>query len=216
MGARGQALALVAVLAALVSACSRPLTEGEAAFAAALLGDGIDTSRVRVVQGIGLLPPARGVFPPYEVPRDACDRVEQTERTVQLPAGTALGNAVLLRGRFYSGDTLHRWPAPPDLPPFLVMTHELVHVWQWQNRDVTGYTPLRALHEARRVDPYYYGPEDTRDFLSFGYEQQAALVTDYICYAVYDPSDPRRAEIRAVLAPVFPLGRIDAELSGAR
>ena len=42
--------------------------------------------------------------------------------------------------------------------------------------------------------------------------QQAAIVEDYLCFAFANPTHPRRAELRAILAPVFPVDRIDREI----
>ena len=60
------------------------------------------------------------------------------------------------------------------------------------------------------ADPYYSRGQAT--FFSFGYEQQAALVEDYVCFAFANPDHPRRAELRAILSPVFPLDDFDAVL----
>lgn len=93
------------------------------------------------------------------------------------------------------------------------MGHELVHVWQWQNRVRTGYRPLRAAMESvLNMDPYFYVPEPGAGLLSYGFEQQAALLEDYLCYALYDPHNARRADLRGILAPHFPLGRLDRAL----
>ena len=76
---------------------------------------------------------------------------------------------------------------------------------------MTGYSPARALAESLELaDPYFSQGEGA--FYSFGYEQQAAILEDYICFAFANPDHPRRDELRDILAPVFPLDRFDAAL----
>ncbi len=115
---------------------------------------------------------------------------------------------------FYRADLAPDWPKSARFPQALVLAHELVHVWQWQHRRATGYRPARAAFESMvNMDPYFYVPDANVTFLKFGFEQQAALLEDYVCYALYDPAAPRRAELRPLLAPYFPIGRLDAVLA---
>ena len=62
-------------------------------------------------------------------------------------------------------------------------------------------------------DPYFYVPEKRAGFLEYGYEQQAALLEDYMCYGMFDPANPRRAKLRGILAPYFRVDRIDQVLA---
>ncbi|MEO1474591.1 MAG: hypothetical protein AAFS03_11775, partial [Pseudomonadota bacterium] len=105
-----------------------------------------------------------------------------------------------------------QWPETLRFPQAIVFAHELTHAWQWQNRAVTGYSPFRAVAEAIELaDPYF--SERQGAFFTFGYEQQAAIVEDYLCFAFANPNHPRRAELREILAPVFPLDDFDAALA---
>ena len=97
-------------------------------------------------------------------------------------------------------------------PQALVFAHELTHIWQWQNRARTGYTPFRAAAESLRLVDPYFAPPGEAPFLSFGYEQQAAIVEDFICFTFANPDHPRRAELREILAPVFPVDAFEAAL----
>lgn len=201
---------------ALLTACSRPLTTAERAFAADVIGDSLDADKVRVAAGFGLKPPPPTPNAPARGKRTTipgvCDRVPQGPRTEPPPA-FALWNRIHMAQKYYRDDTAPGWPDRVLLPQSLIMAHELVHVWQWQNRARTGYRPTRAaLESVLSLDPYYYTPADGDTFLSFGYEQQGALVEDYFCYALLDPENPRRAKLRTILAPHFPLGRLDAAL----
>ena len=115
--------------------------------------------------------------------------------------------------RFYAADMALGWPDAAPLPEVLILAHELGHVWQWQNRARTRYAPLRAALESLfSTDPYFYDPADDKSFLDYSFEQQAALIEDYLCYALVDARAPRRAELRAILVPHFPVARLDAAL----
>ena len=56
----------------------------------------------------------------------------------------------------------------------MLFAHEMVHVWQWQNRHVTGYHPLKAAQEHNAVDPYLFDLSQAPKFLDYGFEQQGA------------------------------------------
>lgn len=208
---------MLALLVVLAGCTGRPLSQGERQFAADVIGPGLDVGKVRVAAGFGLQAPPETTAPPPLAKRRTvpgiCDRVPQGPRTEPPPA-FALWNSIHLAEKYYRDDTAPRWPDSVLLPQSLIMAHELVHIWQWQNRGRTGYRPARAaLESLLNLDPYYYTPADGDVFLSFGYEQQAALVEDYFCYALLDPANPRRTALRAILAPHFSIERLDAALA---
>lgn len=212
------AIGLLAVLV-LAGCAVRPLTPNERAFAADVIGPALDTDKVRVAESMGLTPlPASSPRPSEPLlvrsaPRKGfCDRTAP-EAVSGPPPAWALYNRVHLVPEIYHPDLAAGWPEAARLPEALVLAHELVHVWQWQNRRRTGYHPVRAgLEGFLRRDPYFYVPEDRSRFLDYGYEQQAALLEDYLCYALYDPANPRRVELRRILSPYFPLDRLDRRL----
>jgi hypothetical protein len=203
----------VAIVGALAS-CSRSLTGAEREFAGDLFGETLDTSKVRVTQGLGLAPLYRTVprkVTLVEGTDEACLRVPQP-RGAQPPQAFALANRVHFETGLYSSDMVITWPERLRMPQALILAHELTHVWQWQNRAVTGYSPARAIAESLELaDPYF--SDEEAEFFSFGYEQQAAIVEDYICFAFANPDHPRRDELRAILAPIFPLDRFDAAIA---
>lgn len=90
----------------------------------------------------------------------------------RLARWLGIGNLILVRGRRIY------WP---DLPPDLsrdasalsVLAHELTHVWQYQ----TGMTLWRYLRRER--GQYRYHLSD-KAFTAYGYEQQAAMVEDWV------------------------------------
>ena len=86
----------------------------------------------------------------------------------------------------------------------MFLAHELTHVWQWQNRATTGYSPLRVGSEHwRGTDPYLFDADANPRFLDYGYEQQASLVEEYVCCVTLDPEGARTERLRGLLAQVM-------------
>lgn len=201
-------LAAAMLLGLLLAGCSRPLTEAERGFAEGLFGPTLDVERVRVTRGLGLAPlpepgPARARV--VALKDEPCRREPQPGSWGPPPA-FALWNRMHLSRERYTPEMLPGWPDYARLPHVFYLVHELVHVWQWQNRAVTGYAPQRAFGEGLRVsDPYYYEVTAARPFHAYGYEQQASIVEDWLCHRLFDPDNPRRAMLEAILGPVFPL-----------
>ncbi len=196
----------------LLAACARPLTPGEDAFAGALFGESLDREAVTVRVGIGLTPlpqpelPVADAPPSGNVPAGFCTRTPHPRQGFSWPAAFVLWNDVFFHPKYYAPNALEGWPNSVPLPAFLVMAHELVHVWQWQNRDRTDYNPATSAGESGEgIDPYYWQDENDRPFLSYGFEQQAAMVEDYLCFRIFEPTSPRLKELRAIIEPVLPL-----------
>lgn len=203
----------IILLVLTLAACARPLTDAENQLARDVFGPTLDTSKVFVAHGAGILPPSKTRV--TKVTRvqgtdQACVRVPQPLATRQPSQAFAIANRMHFHTGLYSSDMVLDWPKALRFPHALVFAHELTHVWQWQNRKRTGYTPFRAgLESLQLIDPYFVPPGEA-PFFSFGYEQQAAIVEDYLCFVFANPNHPRRAELRAILEPVFPVDRIDA------
>lgn len=200
---------LFATVAALaLAACARPLTEAEETLARDLFGPSLDTSGVTIAQGLGAAPPIKTVPASLTVltgTDQACVRTPQP-RGARPPQAFALWNRMHFDSALYSSDMALGWPHGLRFPNAIILAHELTHVWQWQNRAKTGYTPARAVAESWRLaDPYYSASGADAAFFAFGYEQQAALVEDFVCFTIANPDHPRRAELREILAPVLPV-----------
>ena len=106
--------------------------------------------------------------------------------------------------RWYAPDYLAGYPDTLPLAPAMLIAHELTHVWQWQNRAQTGYAPWKAAREHAAVeDPYLFEIAD-RPFLDYPFEQQAALVEEFVCCRALDPAGARTQRLYDLLAPVFP------------
>ncbi len=208
---------LVLLCLLVLAACSRPLTEAEETFANDLFGDSLDTSKVRVTQGIGIAPLLRTAPKSVQLVEGtdkACLRTPQP-RGAQPPQAFALANRVHFETGLYSSDMVMKWPEGLRVPQALVFAHELTHVWQWQNRKRTGYTPLKALNEhVASRDPYLFDPDNTTTFLDYGYEQQGSIVEEYVCCRLLDPEAPRTARLRALIHKEMPIDRLDTILDG--
>ena len=198
-----------------LAACGRPMTPTEVRFAEDVFGPSLDTSKVVVAQGGGILPPWKTRVTKRISVRGtekSCLRTERKERVFAPTKAFAFKNKIHFDTGLYSSDMVLEWPNALRIPQALIFAHELTHVWQWQNRERTGYSPWRAAWEILRLADPYYAPPGAAPFFSFGYEQQAAMVEDYLCFAFANPNHPRRQELREILAPVFPVDVIDAKI----
>ena len=209
------ALRIAACLAIFgVTGCARPLTQAEESFARDLFGSDLDVSKVEVAQGVGILPLYRTEVSQttrVQGTDKACLRTPQP-RGAQPPQAFAFHNRVHFETGLYSSDMVINWPDQLRVPQALVLAHELTHVWQWQNRARTGYSPRRAVAESWRLaDPYFSGAGEAA-FLSLGYEQQAAIVEDFVCFTFANAGHPRRQELRDILEPVLPVAEFEAAL----
>ena len=196
-----------------IAACTRPLTPAESDFAEKLFGETLDTAPVRILSLPYWDPDAKDDAEILRGTERACVRTPQP-RGAQPPQAFALGNGMHFSGSLQGSDMTLAWPKALRFPQAIIFAHEMTHVWQWQNRSWTGYTPWRALGESiREPDPYFSETGQSPDFLGFGYEQQAAIVEDYVCFAFANPTHPRRAELRALLEAVFPVDAFDAAIN---
>ncbi len=191
-----------------LAACGRPLTESEAQFAKSIHGAEIDTQRVRFVQGalVGSI-----TYQREKRPQLACrERIfpEPKKELVTVgPAAIALYNKVFYTEPYYLKDFMANYPDELDLFAAMIFAHEITHVWQWQNRKKTGFTPWRAGNEhVTSDDPYLFDISTKSDFLDYGYEQQAGIVEEYVCCAALDPKAPRTARLKEMLSSAFPMG----------
>ena len=54
-------------------------------------------------------------------------------------------------------------------------------------------------------DPYLFELEGAPDFLQYGYEQQGAIVEEYICCRALDPAAARTKRLHDMLRGAFPV-----------
>jgi len=200
------ALVLTCCLALLAGCAARPLTPGERAFAQSLQGETVTYDRVRFHDGA----PTRAVtFRRAPRPRVTCQEnilPPPTEEIVTTkPAAVAVFNRVLFDKDWYLDDYLPDYPDEINLLAAMLFAHELTHIWQWQNRAITGYHPLKAAAEHGAPDPYLFDLNADRAFLEFGYEQQGSIVEEYVCCRAIAPKAPRTARLHHMISQAMPL-----------
>ena len=194
--------ALIAVcLCLLLLACGRPLTEAERAYMADLGGAGFDAGPVRIVETplIGL---QRRSYParPQVTCRERLWPPPEDPVIEARTAGIVLFQTMWVRPDFWRPDYVAQRDDRRSLAAAMFFAHEMTHVWQWQNRDRTGYHPARAFAEhARMEDPYLFDPQDRRRFLDYGYEVQASLVEEYVCCRAVEPGGARTARLERLI-----------------
>lgn len=198
-------LALVGLVA--LVGCGRPLTPTEIAFANRLQGGAMDLSRVRLVEGAPLAPVT---FRRKARPRVSCrERImppPKDEIVTAKPAAVTLFNRILFTRDWYLENYAPDYPDRLYLVEAMLFAHEMTHVWQWQNRARTGYSPLRAASEhGSGSDPYLFDLASTADFLDFGYEQQGAIVEEYVCCRAVAPQAARTKRLHHMLRGAFPV-----------
>lgn len=194
----------------LIAACTRPLTTGEISFASQLFSQEIDPTHIRFNDGAMI---GKVTYKRDKRPRLACrERIwpEPTSETITVgPAAVAIHNKVFFAKPYFSKDYLQSYPERINLFAVMLFAHELTHVWQWQNRAKTGYSPVRAANEhGTAEDPYLYDINTKTRLLDYGFEQQASIVEEYVCCAALDPEAPRTKRLEALLRGAFPLGEL--------
>jgi len=197
--------ALTLALLCLLAACARPLSVGERAFTATIHGGALNTGPVRIHKGALI-----GDVVQTRQPRPALTCREKIRRPETGPVRVSTAAFVLFDRMFaakqvYRDDYLADYPRAMSLSRAMFVAHEMTHVWQWQNRHITGYHPLKAAAEhGPGGDPYLFDLGENPDFLSFGYEQQGGIVEEFVCCRTLDPDGARTARLNALLAPYFP------------
>lgn len=191
----------------MLAACGRPLTVDEKAFLQGIHGDSLDTSRVRLLDHAPLR--AYTLRIPKR-PRLSCHERILPEPTTDIvtgaPAAVALFNKIWLNHDYALPNYLKDFPDRLYLLEAMFLAHEMTHVWQWQNRKLTGYHPLKAAREHQtKDDPYLFDLTTDAQFLDYGYEQQGVIVEEYVCCAALAPAAPRTKRLRDMLEEVFPI-----------
>jgi len=190
----------------ILAACGRPLTEAELSLAEGLYGDTLDPARIRIVEN-GLIGITARVYPTR--PRTTCrERIlppDDAPTFTARAAGIVFWNHIHIRPDLMRADYASRSDGSMGLVAAMFIAHELAHVWQWQNRALTGYTPMRGgLEHVSGADPYLFDPQSSIRFLDLGYEQQASLVEEYVCCSALDPEGARTGRLEALLTEVMP------------
>lgn len=196
------------LLLSLLASCGRPMTANEQAFAHGLMGDTLNRGHVRFHDGA----PSKAVTMTRKArPRTTCrERILPPEKVGEVittkPAAIALWNTVLFDKDWYLDDYLPDYPDQIGLIAAMIFSHELTHIWQWQNRATTGYSPLRAAREhGGGTDPYLFDLKAEPRFSDFAYEQQGAIVEEFVCCRALAPQAPRTKRLHALIAQAMPV-----------
>ncbi len=197
----------ILMIVLLLAGCGRGLTDSEHLLTGQLMGDSLSTNEIRLVEA-GFLGMVSRTYPAR--PQITCrERIAPPPDgpTIQTrTAGAVAWDHVLTNVDWTIPNYAAGYPERINLVGAMFFAHEMVHVWQWQNRDVTGYSPFRGLAEhVPGVDPYLFDPDQEIRFLDMGYEQQAALVEEFICCRTLAPEAPRTERLYQALSQVMPV-----------
>ncbi|MDQ7070683.1 MAG: hypothetical protein Q9M48_08100 [Rhodobacterales bacterium] len=208
-------LFVFALILPLLAACGRSLSEGEQRFAGEIHGDQINPDKVRFHNGaligqVTFFRPAR--------PRLACrERIfpaPKSEMVTVSAAAVSLFNQVYFRRSLFLRDFMKDYPNKMYLLDAMLFSHEMTHVWQWQNRAVTGYHPLKAAAEhSPGGDPYLFDLSTNARFLDYSYEQQGGIVEEYVCCRTLAPNATRTKRLHDMLSGAFPVQALESRLA---
>ncbi|WP_373353556.1 hypothetical protein [Pseudoroseicyclus sp. CXY001] len=199
----------------LLAACGRPLTTDETRFARAFLGPDFDTESVRLRGDLAEERPRSIAVRPRTTCQERIYPESQTA-TIEVVTGalTAFQTVYFRPGRYLDDYLEGLGGEVVSLPAAMLFAHEMVHVWQWQNRATTGYHPLKAAFEhVQSADPYLFDPETEADFLDYGWEQQGSIFEEYVCCRTLAPEAARTSRLHETLGKYFDLPPLDANLA---
>ncbi len=195
---------IVLIFLLVLASCGRPMTPDEIGFIQSIQGPGFDPGQVRLSGDLALSAPRtipvrprltcqQRIYPPPDGPT-----IRVRTQAMTIFRSVHFGENV------YAKDFVDGWPDRLPLPYAMLLAHEMVHVWQWQNRALTGYHPLKAAFEhVSSADPYLFDVDTETRFLDYGYEQQGSIMEEYVCCRALAPDAPRTARLHALLSEVF-------------
>ena len=179
-----------------------------------LQGDSFDPSWARIHDGLKPPAPREVPVPPRLTCRSRIYPPTKRESFMASAQAMAIFNDIYFSDRRYELDFLADYPDSMYLPDAMTFAHEIVHVWQWRERQTTGYHPLRgAFEHVGSRDPYLFDPDTTTEFSDYGYEQQGAIMEEYICCKVLAPGAERTERLHGMLSRVFDLPPIRQPLA---
>ncbi|POF34662.1 eCIS core domain-containing protein [Roseibium marinum] len=129
------------------------------------------------------------------------------------PAAVTLGNTIYFTRDRYAADFAQGYPREIMVNDLALLAHELMHVWQHQNRKQTGYSLLKVASEHLAYkDPYDYRLRPGKSFLSYRYEQQAEIVECYVVLRFLDRTSVAYRRHRDQIAEVLDLEDLNETL----
>ncbi|MCF2905488.1 hypothetical protein L0666_10845 [Octadecabacter sp. CECT 8868] len=187
--------------------CARGLSDGERALMSPIMGDTFVAEDARLME-VGVIGMVTRTYPTR--PQTTCrERINPppTGPTIQTrTAGAVAWTHVLTNPDWTLPDYAPRYPEAINLSAALYFAHEMTHIWQWQNRATTGYSPFRGLAEHKPgADPYLLKADSEVAFHDLGYEQQAVLIEEFICCRTLAPNGARTERLYETLSAVMPV-----------
>ena len=203
---RTGALCILSLSVLFTASCThRPITSDEAAFLSSIFFAHTEYDKIRIVRGIDdgidvLLDSAD--YDADQVPPDETLPNLLKNRTEAL----VVYNHIYYKNDRYKDNFMAGWPRRINFNDARLLAHEATHVWQWQNRRRTKYTPFKAILEhIQHKDPYIYLPLIPGQlFLDYRYEQQAQMVGDYVVGSIWTPDDPNIIAIGQMIRSTIP------------
>lgn len=184
-------LIILVLCTCLIASCARQLSDGEERFLLKSFGTEIDYSVVRIREG-GL----PNLFPRAEA--------------------VAVENRIFWQDETYREDFI-----PPDdisyVQDQILLAHEVAHIWQFQNSDITGYSLNKVIAEhrnfGRQVYDYIKPLDLSKPFLEYRYEQQAEIVEDWVCATLLN--DPQAFYYEKIIRAAIPSASVEDIIRGS-
>ena len=195
------------ILLFLLVGCGRGITPTERLLIGEITGDALNVNQARWVEApfIGTVTRTFAARPQTTC-RERINPPPSGPTVQSRTAGAVAWTHVLTSSDWTIPNYAPNYPDVINLSAAMFFAHEMIHIWQWQNRDITGYSPFRGLAEHKPgVDPYLFDPNEEVVFLDMGYEQQASLVEEFICCRTLAPNAARTERLYQTLAQAMPV-----------
>jgi len=202
--------ALVTFATFFLAACSREMTDGEKEYSSQILTRGINFDNVTF---LGWLSEDQKKSEALEQIRKENEVISQygssDEVLTLIPSlfgadAIAIGNKIIFENYLMDFSTSifdsDRW----------LMAHELVHVWQWQNRERLDYSFSKVVSEHIEYGDgvYDYVLISGKRFTEYRFEQQGSIVQCYAQLRQTMPNSPITKEHEKLIRSEFPLDEI--------
>lgn len=124
------------------------------------------------------------------------------------PGAITIGSKIYYRKNYYQANFVPAWPRPLIVNWASLLAHEVTHVWQYQNRRVTGYSlsKIAMEHIRYRENVYHYNIVRGKKFLEYRFEQQGQIIQDWVTCRCMAPNSPKTSELEKLIEAVIPSG----------
>ncbi len=200
---------LTGIVLALAS-CSRDMTEGEIEYSQDILTRNLDFSQVSFVGWASEKAKAREAFELMAREDELADRFAGAESMAASLPGLFGADALTIGNKVFFDQFLWDFSTSIYEEDRWLMAHELVHVWQWQNRDRLGYSfsKIIAEHIEFGDEVYEYSLKSGKRFTEYRFEQQGQIVQCFAQLRFTHPNDPATERHRQVIRAEFPLDQV--------